>query len=85
MVSTHAVKIKHAIVRTTLEISEIISSTAMGLFNTRIETNIKANLLMVRSMDWGYCMMQTVIDMKESLIKIIYKVMGQSSLKMEVN
>jgi hypothetical protein len=41
--------------------------------------------LMVRCMDSGYSIMQTVIDMKESIIKINDKVMGHTSLKMEIN
>jgi hypothetical protein len=87
MESTHGVKIiqEHKIVRTTLEIGEIITTTAMGLFNSRMETNIKANSLMVSSMDSGYTIMHTVIDMKESGIKVINKVMGHTSLKMEIN
>ena len=87
MVGTHGVKIiqEHKIVRTTLEISEIITSTAMGLFNSRMETNIKANSLMVTRMDSGYSIMQTVIDMKESFIMINDKVMGHTSLNLELN
>ena len=85
MAGTHGVKIIHGILRTTLEIGEIITSTAMGLFNSRVEANIKANSLMIRGMDSGYAITQVVIDMKESLIKIINKVMGHSSLKMEIN
>ena len=84
MPSTHGVKIVKFL-RTTLEISEIIRCTAMGLFNTRMEANIKAYSLMIRGMDSEYTIMQTVIDMKESLIKVNDKVMGHSSLKMEIN
>ena len=40
---------------------------------------------MVTSMDSGYTIMQAVIDMKESGIKIIDKVMGHSSLNLEIN
>ena len=83
-VSTHVVKIVLAFVRTTLEISEIITDTAMGLFNTRMETNIKAYSLMVRGMDSEYTIMQTV-DLKESGIKIKNKVMGHTSLNLELN
>ena len=85
MAGTHMVQIIQVMVRTTLEISEIITSTDMGLFNSRMDTNIKAYSLMVRGMDSEYTIMQTVIDMKESVIKINDKVMGHTSLKMELN
>ncbi len=85
MAGTHVVRIIQPMLRTTLEIGEIITNTDMGLFNTRMETKIKAYSLMIRGMDSEYTIAQTVIDMKESGIKMNDKVMGQSSLKMELN